>query len=73
MTKTRSSANYLTFLKTDTAKYTGEWIAISGKKVISHGKNAQTVYKAALKKSPSQHISLAKAPEEQMLVLKVSR
>ena len=72
MNKSFPSTNYLTFLKTDTAKYTGEWIAIAGKKVVAHGKNADTVYKSALKKVPSQHISLAKAPDQQMLVLKTS-
>lgn len=70
MRKTKvDSSNYNFFLKMDTSKYKGEWIAISENKVVAHGKDAQEVYKIAKKKSPIKDISLAKAPEEQMLVL----
>jgi hypothetical protein len=73
MTKKKgASANYDYFIKTDTSGYKGEWIAIAGKKVVSHGKDAEKVYKLAQKKAPKENISLAKAPEEQMLVLKFS-
>ena len=66
------TANYDFFVKTDTSKYTGEWIAIAGKKIVAHGKDAEKVYKSAKKKAPGKNISLAKAPDEQMLVLKFS-
>ena len=66
------SPNYDFFLKTDTSKYKGEWIAIAQNKVITHGKDAQKVYQAAKKKAPKSNISLAKAPDEQMLVLTFS-
>lgn len=73
MRKTKTgSSNYDFFLKMDTSKYKGEWIAISENKVIAHGKDAQKVYKIAKKKASSKDISLAKAPEEQMLVLTFS-
>lgn len=68
----KSSSNYDFFVKTDTSKYTGEWIAIAGKKIIAHGKDAEKVYLKAKKKAPDKNISLAKAPAEQMLVLKFS-
>lgn len=64
--------NYDFFLKTDTAKYKGEWIAIAEKKVVAHGTDAQVVYASAKKKVPGKQISLAKAPSEQMLVLRFS-
>lgn len=67
-----SSPNYDFFLKMDTSKYKGEWVAISGNKVVAHGKDAQKVYANAKKKVPIKDISLAKAPEEQMLVLTFS-
>lgn len=67
-----SSSNYDFFLKIDTSKYKGEWIAISENKVIAHGQDAQKVYKIAKKKVPIKDISLAKAPQEQMLVLTFS-
>lgn len=63
------SSNYDFFVKTDTSKYQGEWLAIVDKKIIAHGKRADVVYKAASKKTKSKHISLAKAPNAQMLVL----
>lgn len=66
------SPNYDFFLKTDTAKYKGEWIAIGKNKIIAHGKDAQIVYQSAKKKAPKSNISLAKAPDEQVLVLKFS-
>lgn len=65
-----SSSNYDFFIKTNTSRYKGEWIAISGNKVIAHGLDAEEVYKIAQKKTRSKKISLAKAPDEQMLVLK---
>ena len=72
MTKKVVSSNYDFFWKTDTSTYKGEWIAISKNKVIAHGKDAQKVYKIAQKKAPESDISLAKAPDEQMLVLTFS-
>lgn len=72
MKKNIPSKNYEFFLKADTLKYKGEWIAIAGKKIVAHGKDAEQVYHSAVKKVPSQQISLAKSPEEQMLVLKIS-
>lgn len=63
------SSNYDYFLKTDTSKYKGEWIAIGKNKIIAHGKDAQKVYQIAKKKVPKTNISLAKAPDEQMLIL----
>ncbi len=62
--------NYDFFIKTDTSKYKGEWIAISANKVLAHGKNADEVFKIAKSKTTSKNISLAKAPDEQMLVLR---
>ncbi len=67
--KTAVSPNYNFFLRTDTSQYKGEWIAIAGDKVVAHGADAQKVYKAAQKKTSAKDISLAKTPDEQMLVL----
>ena len=72
MNSNKKSSNYDYFLKMDTAPYKGQWMAIAGKKVIAHGKKADEVYKDAQKKSGGENISLAKAPNEQMLVLKFS-
>ncbi len=66
------STNYDFFIKTDTSKYKGEWIAIARNRVVAHGEDAEKVYKKALKKVKKVEISLAKVPEKQMLVLKLS-
>ncbi|MBI3443691.1 hypothetical protein HY008_03390, partial [Candidatus Woesebacteria bacterium] len=60
-------SNYDFFLKVDTAPYKGEWIAITDKKVVAHGKDAGKVYNTAKKKAYKKNISLAKIPDEQML------
>lgn len=69
----KAGSNYDFFVKTDTSRYKGEWIAIAGRKVISHGIDAEKVYKEAIKKAAGKKVSLAKAPNEQMLVLKFGR
>ena len=70
--KKKITTNYDLFLKTDTSKFKGEWLAMTAKKIVAHGKDAKLVYEAAKKKAPGHKISLAKAPDEQMLVLKFS-
>lgn len=70
MKKNQPTTNYEQFLKLDTSRYEGQWIAIAGSKVVAHGPDAQQVYKQAKRKLPTGHISLAKAPDEQMLVLR---
>lgn len=66
-------SNYDYFVKTNTSQYKGEWIAIANQKIVAHGKNAEKVYKKAQKNTPRAQISLAKTPEEQMLVLKLAK
>lgn len=70
--KKKVPSNYDYFIRADTSSYKGEWIAIADGKVVAHGADAEKVYKAAQKKVPRKDISLAKAPDEQMLVLKFS-
>jgi hypothetical protein len=66
-----SSSNYDFFIKTNTSRYKGEWIAIAGNKIVAHGKDAEKVYNSAKIKAKSKDVSLAKIPEEQMLVLEI--
>lgn len=65
-----ASSNYEFFIKADTSPYKGEWIAIARNKIIAHGQDAEDVYKKAVKKAGDKDVSLAKVPNEQMLVLK---
>jgi ABC-type enterochelin transport system ATPase subunit len=64
----QTTENYNYFIKTDTSEYSGEWIAIANKQVIAHGKSAEMVYQKALKKFSNEEISLAKIPEDEVLV-----
>ena len=68
--KQTPSSNYKFYVKTDTAAYKGEWVAIAKKKIVAHGRDAQKVYKQANEKYKNDAISLAKVPEEQTLILK---
>jgi len=72
MKQIKTSQNYNYFIRTDTSEFKGEWLAISGNKIIAHGKDADKVYKSAIKKAPQKNISLAKAADEQMLILHFS-
>lgn len=69
-TKRQMSTNYDYFIQLDTSAYKGEWVAIANKKVVSHGQDAQVVYNRAKKKYHPTKISLAKVPDEQILVLR---
>ncbi|MBI4990733.1 succinyl-CoA synthetase subunit alpha [Candidatus Gottesmanbacteria bacterium] len=62
-------SNYDYFIKANTTSYKGEWIAIARKKIVAHGKDAEVVFKKAKKICSSGDFSLAKVPNEQVLVL----
>ena len=62
------SSNYKYFLKADTSKFSGEWIALTDKKIIAHGKDAQEVYRQAKKNAKGKDISLAKTPDQQISI-----
>ena len=66
----KTQSNYDYFIRADTSPYKGEWISLSNNRIISHGKDADVVYKKAKQKYPAADISLAKVPDEQILVLK---
>lgn len=72
MAAKRTLSNYEYFVRTDTSSYKGEWVAICGKRVVAHGKDAESVYKQAKKRNPRGSISLAKVPHEEVLVLRFS-
>lgn len=65
----KPTPNYQTYVRMDTTAYKGEWIAISGKKVVSHGQDAQKVFKEAQRKIGKNPISLAKVPDKEMMIL----
>lgn len=44
--------NYESFISMNLNKFLGEWVAISDKKVIAHGKNLKKVYEMTKKINP---------------------
>lgn len=68
MPKTKTSENYDFFLKADTSKYKGEWIAIADRKIVAHGERADRVLKEAKKKVKDSEVSIAKIPEHDVVV-----
>ena len=66
------STSYDFFIQTDTSRYKGEWIAIAKNRIVAHGQDAEDVYRKAVKKTGNKDISLAKVPDEQMLILRIS-
>lgn len=71
--KKKYPSNYEYFIKANTSDYRGEWVAISKGKIISHGKDAQVVYNKAKEQKPRSNVSLAKIPEQELLVLKFTK
>lgn len=65
------SKNYEWYVKTDTSKYAGKWIAIVNQKVVASGKDAQKVYRRAREKYPRGRPSLAKVPTKGILILEI--
>ena len=61
--------NHDYFARANLAKYENEWVAISGQKVVAHGKSAKVVYYQARKIKPRAEISLAKILPQKPLIL----
>jgi len=61
--------NYEWYVKTDTSKYAGKWIAIVNQRVVASGKNVKEVLVKAKKKYPKQIPTIAKVPRDETLVL----
>ncbi len=53
---------YQQFLDLDLSPYSGEWVAILGDKVVSHGKHVKMVFNQAKKKHPGKIPALARVP-----------
>lgn len=73
MKKIPAKNSYDFYIKSDTSAYHGEWIAFTKSGVVSHGLDAQKVYNQALRRTKTADVALAKVPEEQILVLKLSK
>ncbi len=56
------------FSKANLSKYIGKYIAIADNKVVAYGDNAKEVLEDAKRKHPDETPSLAKVPEEELLI-----
>lgn len=63
------SKNYEWYIKADTRKYAGKWIAIVDQKVVASGDDAEKVYREAETKYPEMKPSIAKVPTKEILIL----
>lgn len=61
--------SYNFFMKADLKPYIGEWIAIVGNSIVSHGKSAKEVFEAVKKMNPKSRPLLAKVPGKQAMIL----
>ncbi|MDO8634475.1 MAG: DUF5678 domain-containing protein [archaeon] len=59
-----SSKTYDFYANADLSYYAGEWVAIIGNKVVSHGKNAKQVLENVKKDYPKVVPFIAKVPSK---------
>lgn len=64
------SKNYEWYIKADTHRYAGKWIAIVEQRVVASGEDAEKVYREAKTRYPEKKPSLAKVPNKEILVLR---
>ena len=60
--------NYQYFMQTDLADYSGEWIAICNKKIVSHNIDVKKVFSEAKKKCPDSRPLLTRVPTEETMI-----
>ena len=66
----KPSKEFQFYLKADLSKYSGQYIAIVGEKVVASGDNAKVVWEEAKRKT-GKIPTLAKIPKEEALILKL--
>jgi len=64
------SENYEWYIRADTQRYAGKWIAIVDQKVVASGDDAEEVCREAKTKYPEKKPSIAKVPSKEILVLR---
>jgi len=62
------SGNFNFFVQNDLGKYAGEWIAVSGNKVIANGGSATEVLEKATGKSKDKP-TIMRVPEDNQVLL----
>ena len=68
MAKTEKEMNYQYFMEEDVSRFSGEWIAVSDDKILSHGRNVKEVAEEAGKKCQGRKFLLARVPSEETMI-----
>ncbi|GCC11300.1 hypothetical protein IPdc08_01351 [archaeon] len=63
-----NSNSYALYIEADLSDYTGEWVAVVNREIVSHKKDIKEVYKEAKEKYPGKRPLLARVPEEKALI-----
>ncbi|RME78209.1 hypothetical protein D6774_01880 [Candidatus Woesearchaeota archaeon] len=63
-----NAKNYNFLMKTNLSPYIGEWVAICGERIVSHGPHVKKVYAEAKKKCPKERPLLTKVHEKQTMI-----
>ncbi len=63
------SSEFDFFLTNPLTQFEGQYVAILGKKVISHGSSAKKVWEQAKKKYPKSLPTIAKIPKKEILIM----
>ena len=50
-------------------RYEGQYVAIVGRSIVAHGKDANRVYEIAQKKFPNERVLIAQVPLKEAMVL----
>ena len=60
--------NYQFYMQANLGKYIGEWVAICNQKIVSHGKDAKSVFEQAKKQFPKQRPLLTRVPDKETMI-----
>ncbi|MEK6927289.1 MAG: DUF5678 domain-containing protein [Nanoarchaeota archaeon] len=63
-----AESNYDFYMSEDLSSYSGEWVAISNNKIISHGKDVRMVAKEAMIVCGNKKFLLSKIPSNETLI-----
>lgn len=61
--------NYQFYMKADVSCYTGEWVAVCGQRIVSHGKDFTKVLTDAKTQCPKEVPFIARVPEDDDMIL----
>jgi hypothetical protein len=61
-------SDYEFFMKANVDAYIGQWVAICGERIVSHGKDVKKVFEQAKKACPNKKPLLARVPDKETMI-----